>query len=292
MDKQKFVYQSNPITLLIEGVTRLFNRAQTLGITLIVVPFISGTVQFIVQLFSDVFGNTVDSGREASPVMLGVGIVLFVVTMIFSIFLQTMISGLSALTGAMVMSFTNRSIGDALADVLDKFWRVLGVTVMVALYTAPYVLGILALVAVNIAVGVNSRSALAVSIPASSVVLIFFIVMMIRVTLRYAIAQYALFHENLGVMAALARSKQLTKKRLIEFFAVRTLGSLVPFVNLALVVGAETMLYEQLEYAEKHKLTPPKPSVGNYVVLYCIIGILLLIALSAAAIVLIARNAS
>ncbi len=261
-----FHYETNPITIVITGFKKAFAHSQQLAVMLIVIPMILGVVNFIAQIFSEVFSSAIDSNNDRSPAVLVVGAVLFILAMLLTMFVQVLYVGFQSFAMIKISRGEDETLGKALEQAFSRFWKVVAVNIMIFIYALPYAVAITLLIILNIIIGMNSRLALAVSLPVSIILAIANGVLMIRVYLRFAFAVYYLFDGNHTPTAALEKSKHLTRKRLSEVFGVTTISSMVPFVSSLCLASGMAVLYSQLTYARETKTEMPRQHLLNYLV--------------------------
>lgn len=283
-------YETNPITTIVSGVKRAFSHSQQLAIFLIVIPMVVGVVNFIIQIFIEVFSGVIDTdANDVSGSVLVIGGVLFVFALALQIFIQISYVSLQAFSVVKIMRSEDASFGAAVSEALGKFWKILGTVILISIYALPYVVAVLMLVIANIVLAEVETLILAVSIPLSILLGVFLIVLMVRVYLRFNFATYALFDGAKSISSALERSKMLTHKRLSEVFGVRSLASLVPFISGMTVAGGEAVLYEQLKDARERHADLPKQHILNYLALFIFGGLAVILALFVLFILVIAR---
>lgn len=261
-----FHYETNPISIIITGFKQAFNKSQQLAIMLIVIPFVLGIINFVIQIFGEIFGAAVDSGSDESMAMVLIGVILSILAFILLIAVQTLFSSLQAFAMHKISRGEDEAFGEALRQAFSKFWQVIGLNFMIAIYSLPYVVALMSLIVLNVGAGTINTSSLFISIPISTVLAGLLIVLMIRVYMRYAFATKYLFDGDNSVSKALELSKKLTKGRLGEVFGVMTIGGLVPIVPSLAMTSGLAALFEQLTLARKAKTELPKQHILNYLV--------------------------
>jgi len=147
---------------------------------------------------------------------------------------------LAAVTHAVSEAYLGRrtTVRDSYRSIQGKFWRLMGVILNIAIR----LLGIMVLVFVVIAgVGGMLIAATAAAggqavVAAVTVLLVLFVylfgaVAFVYLALRYAVSIPALMLENLGVLAAIRRSVQLTRGRRGHIFIAFLLAAIIGYVG-------------------------------------------------------------
>jgi hypothetical protein len=195
-------------------------------------------VNYLVLAFQ---GNSFSAGRP--PLVPSPGLILgFIVGFLaFAIVLILVHSiALAAVTHAVSEAYLGRrsTVRDSYGSLRGKFWRLMGVILNIAIR----LLGIMVLVFVVIAgVGGVLIAATAAAggqavVAAVTVLLVLFVylfgaVAFVYLALRYAVSIPALMLENLGVLAAIRRSVQLTRGRRGHIFIAFLLAAIIGYVG-------------------------------------------------------------
>lgn len=259
-------YETNPISIIITGFKQAFNKSQQLAIMLIVIPFVLGVVNFVVQIFGEIVSAAVDAGSDKPTATIVIGIILSLLAFVLIIVAQTLFTGFQAFALHKMSQQEDETFSEALGQAFSKFWQVIGLNFMLFIYSLPYSFALTAIIVLNIGIGVVNTSSLYFSVPFSVVAAVILTVLIVRVYTRFAFAGKYLFDGNNSVSASLEHSKQLTKGRLGEVFGVMSIGGLVPFVpSLAMTAGLAA-LFEQLSVARKAGADLPKQHILNYLV--------------------------
>ncbi len=114
--------------------------------------------------------------------------------------------------------------------------------------------------------------------------LLLFIVPGIRAILRYTVLPYIIMSQPAGEVSgadAVARSKAITKSRLMEVLGVVTMN-IIPLIGSSLTIAGEGALYNQLAKYHDKKLEKPKIHWLNYIgFIIAGVGILVIMAIFA-----------
>jgi hypothetical protein len=259
-------YETNPINIIINGFKRAFAHSQQLAIMLIVIPMALGVINFVAQIFSEVFSSAIDSSNDRTPAIVVVGFVLFILAMLLTMFAQVLYVGFQAFAAIKISRGEDETFGKALEQAFSKFWKIVGINIMIFIYALPYAFAIFSLVILNIVLGVQSRLSLAFSLPPSIILAIALGILMVRVYLRFAFSAYYLFDGNHSAATSLEKSRHLTRNRLSEVFGVMTISSMVPFVSSLCMTSGMAVLYKQLVEAREAKTELPRQHLLNYLV--------------------------
>jgi hypothetical protein len=186
-------------------------------------------------------GNTLFAGRPTLTPTPGLILGFFAAFFAFAILLMLVHSiALAAVTHAVSEGYLGRraTVRDSYRSIQGKFWRLMGVILNIAIR----LLGLLLLVFVVIAgvggalmAGVAALGGQAV-VAAATVLLVLFVyifglVAFVYLALRYAVSIPALMLENLGVLAAIRRSVQLTRGRRGHIFIAFLLAAIIGYVG-------------------------------------------------------------
>ena len=102
--------------------------------------------------------------------------------------------------------------------------------------------------------------------------LFLFIIPGIRAALRYQMAVFPVFDENLKASEALQRIKKLTKNHLIEVFGVLFVGTIVPVIGSVMQAGGQAVLYPELKSLDKSGAARPAAHWLNYLGVVVFVG--------------------
>lgn len=238
-------YDSNPFATTFAGFERLFKLSQTAAIIILVVSLFGS----FGQMFFRVGGMSPASrGATASPapwnpsggvigLLVGLGIIGFLVMSVVSIFYTGIINFVAYKTS----KGEPTTIPEAFQAVADKFWTITGVMFLSFL---------------KVVGG-----------------LLLFIVPGIRAGLRYQMALFPVFDENLNARAAMKRIKELTRGHLMEVFGITGVGMLLFPVATLLQMGGEAVLYPGLKAVKDRGAPAPKTHWLNYLGFFILAGI-------------------
>ncbi len=272
-------YQTNPFRLLIDGTKQAFANSQQVAIMLIVVPFVISAANGIIQVFIEVFNALTDSDKDAPtnlPLLI-IGLVLLILAIGLQVFMSVYSMSLRGFSSYKIMRGEDANISTIISQPLTNFWKTFSVMFMIAIYSMPFILMLLLLVSGNVVVGVMATGWLYLTVPLSSALAIFILVLIVRINLRYSLGFMALYDGASNATEAMTRSRELTKGRLSEVFGINSIASWVPFLSGVVVSGGEALLYHQLKEAHAHHHKLPKQSFLNFVGLIAGLALMLLI---------------
>jgi hypothetical protein len=195
-------------------------------------------VNYLVLSFE---GNMLYAGKPTLTPSPGLILSLFGGFVAFAILLMLVHSiALAAVTHAVSEAYLGRrtTVHDSYRSIQGKFWRLMGVILNIAIR----MMGLLLLVFIVVggvggvltAAAAASGGQAVVAIATVFLVLAFYIfgaVAFVYLALRYAVSIPALMIENLGVLAAVRRSVQLTRGRRGHIFIAFLLAAIIGYVG-------------------------------------------------------------
>ncbi len=94
---------------------------------------------------------------------------------------------------------------------------------------------------------------------------ILFIIPGIRAQLRYEALPYVIMNDNtISAKAAVAQTKELYQKHLMEVFGIRFFAGIVPVIGQAFAAGGIGLSMQQLQAYKQAQLATPKTHWLNY----------------------------
>ncbi|MEK7472134.1 MAG: hypothetical protein AAB624_02700 [Patescibacteria group bacterium] len=259
-------YETNPISVIINGVKQAFAHSQQLAIILIILPMALGVVNFVGQMFGNAFGASISTVQDRSSALLAVGVVLFILAILLQIFTQVLYTGIQSFAMLKISRGEDETFNKAFEHAFSKLWKIVLIHLTLFVYTLPYSMAVSALVVLSVVL-VNSDSvALTVCLPISIILGTLLVILIFRVYLRFSFAMTYMFDGTQTTTEAFNKSKQLTKGRLSEVFGVMTIGSLVPFISALTMTSGMAILFKQLTEARDAKAELPRQHILNYIV--------------------------
>jgi hypothetical protein len=283
-------YDSNPFTISIRGFQLLMKFAQSIVITILVLALFSFAFQTISQIVSSFTGSSASAQQDDVS------------------------ETLDSINNELQLDSANRSAQDGLANLADDSSSIDGQATAAIGLIVVGVVGIILLISLPITVAFSAAfkgfvaagtiaaiqnrhiafgealSAMAnrfgtlfvAELIATLKIIggfVLFIVPGIRAQLRYEALPYLIMNDNtLGAKAALAQTKELYTKHLMEVFGIRFFAGLIPGVGAAFAAGGIGLSMQQLQAYKQAKLATPKTHWLNYLGLMLMGGFLVLIA--------------
>ncbi len=251
-------FESNPFKVIFNGFDKLFKHNQSMAIVLLIFSLFSSIGQF----FNYDYSSPQPSGapaEEAFPVAgivaIIVGVAIVVLPLI--IFIATMINGFTSYVAYKTSKGESTGFSESMKVVWSKFWTILRVEISVFFR----ILG----------------GTLLLIIPG------------IRAALRYDMVLFPVFDENASAKQAVAKSKAVTKKHLIEIFGMSFASSLIPIIGQVMHVGGQSIMYPQLVALNKSGAAKPKVHWLNYLAFFLVLGVLIFVSAIVSLVVLVAR---
>lgn len=100
----------------------------------------------------------------------------------------------------------------------------------------------------------------------------------VRAQLRYQSTPYIIMsNKDITATLAIAQSKELYKKHLMEAFGIATVGAIIPFIGQSIMAAGMTLSVNQLTQYKTNNLETPKTHWLNYIGLLFIVFVMLLI---------------
>lgn len=222
---KKIIYETNPLQILLNGITKLFKNNQSLTIFILIVSF----AEFSFSISQKNLENFIQTFSNKSSSLFNINLASLLIIIIFIlifIFFNTLFSGMSAYLATSNANNKSSAIKQAYQASLSKFWTVFGVNFMVALRT---IIGF-----------------------------ILFIIPGIRAMIRYNFSLIYVFDENTNVKQSIKKSRLLSEGHLIEIMGLMIWSGIVPLINSITVIGSKSEIYRQLKTIKSspHKLPP------------------------------------
>lgn len=254
----KFKFISNPFKSSFDGMSKLFKLNQTPAIIILVLSLFGGIFNSIGSFpGSDGSGSSSSATEALHPAIIAIIVMMVFIFLLIAIVLGVIYAGIVNYITWKTSRNETTTIGKAFEQTMKRFWRILGIQIIVGL---------------KVFFG-----------------LLLFIVPGIRAALRYQMVYLAMFDEDLDITKSQERVKALTKHHLMEVFGIMTVSQLLFPMAIIIQMGGESILYPQLKYLKAHNLPKPQTHWLNYIgflvfgVFMFLIGILvLLIALATA----------
>ncbi len=128
---------------------------------------------------------------------------------VVQLFVQILINGLGAVLGLAAIDKKQILVKDAIDTVLKRFWRFILLQIRIFLFTLPYTLLLLFVVASSFVFAVNNPGTLSLILPVTGVVGIILVVAVVRVFVRYSLSAFYFFdNETSGVSESMKASKE------------------------------------------------------------------------------------
>lgn len=268
--KNKKDYNSNPFTLSFESLSRFFNSNMPWAIVLIVlgvVNFLFQTGSNLASLTSSESSSSTAAGTAIEPAVIAAIVIFVLVLVLIAIIVGSVVkvyfNGMFSHVALQSESEKTVSFGEAFQAVSQRFWRLLGAQLLADIKIIGWTL--------------------------------LFIIPGIVAALRYSMLPYVIMSEpenEKGIGDSHAKTKALSKGRLIEIFGISTVATIIPVIGSIIGLSGKAALYNQLSYYNQHNLEKPKVHWLNYLGLILLAGLLLFMGFIVMIILLIALGSS
>lgn len=274
MNNKSPIFESNPFTVLWNGLNSVFKYTATMSIVVLVAPFVLGFVGFFLQVITEIIFPT-NEGQDISSSALLIGFSVSLLVLLFQIIIQFILTGMATLTGLRSTEAKDLTVNEALTIVWNKIGKMAWAALLIVVRSLPAIFAMTAVLVLSIVAGINNSDLIPLIAPVGIALFVIFFVLAYRVFLRYSLTYFVIFDKGISAKESMKTSKKLTEDRLIEIFGISSIGSIVPIINPLLVPAGLARTYQQRkQVSDNSKL--PKPHILNYLMIVVFLGFTLL----------------
>jgi hypothetical protein len=207
-----------------------------------------------------------NNSSESQRLGLIMGSVVFsLVYILVSIVVETIWRGFISYVGLKNAQSEGTTVGVGFRTALRAFWKILGTSILIGLIAFLFFLPAILVGITGAVFAAGDQEGLATGvIIAACLLAVGGAVFAVRFNVSLALTYYAMFDENLGIQASMARSRSLTKGRLMEMLGMTFAAAIVPVISPVLIAFGIGAYYLQLKVYRDHNVELPKTHILSW----------------------------